>query len=965
MPTLTKKVFLSSTLVDLKDYRAAAIHACQRAGLHPIYMEDFPPDPRDAVAFCMAKVEEADLFLGVYAHRYGYVPDGANVSITEMEYDRAMERGLPVHLFVMDPDFPWPTSKVDKGKDYERLEVFKAKIGKRHVWKKFGGVAEFKEDLLVHLLKSEFQTLIPAPEKNEIPKRALPPQPEMYSVPRYILTNRFIGRRKELDELDAWARSADPLLVVEGIGGVGKSALTWEWATERARQAIPGLTWIFWWSFYEGGAPTDSFVREALAYVTSKDPEALRSEQKGDLEQWLLAELRSSPFLFVLDGVERLLTAYHHYDPSKLQDDQVQSDLRACTNSQSEELLRQLAACTPSKILVTTRLMPSALENKAGQPIQGVQHKELHGLTPEDGERLLRDLGVRGESAAIRRFLQQFDNHGLLIGVLAGRIRDYRPAPGHFDRWLSDPKAGGGLRLSELDLKQRRTHILDYAFEGLEPQRKQLLSRIAVLSDAADFAMVAALNPYLPPESLRDSPEYRAAVSALDAALKDLENRGLLQWDRTRNTYDLHPVIRSHAFDQLEAQDRVQAFERVRDHFERLPPENTEEATELSEIRNAIQIYRALVGAGQFDRGAEFYRLHLATALLSSIAAYSTVVELLAPLFRDGFEYPPELADKREQKYLLAHAGVALAELGREAEAFQAKSAQMRLALEQKDWPFFVNALHGYSKFLEGRNKLAASFQVGEILGELALEAGSVEAVTRRLFDIMVNWVVRGQWAEAEVAYQKFTARPTPARPYYRIGTAEVWLCWLRFQQGTLRQKDLEEALAVAAQAKNAFGQRMLHEVWAEFALQENDPANSAQAAERALAIARKGGAPALYAQGCLARALAMQGRYSEAQRLIEETQVPLIDAAEIYSQLGDKEKAKEFGLRAYKWAWADGPPHIHWWELERSKRLLAQLGVPEPKLPPFDPSKVEPIPFEAEIRAAIEKLKGEKEEPS
>src|SRR4051812_47380065 len=40
MPTLTKKVFLSSTFIDLKEYREAAIHACQRVGLLPVYMED-------------------------------------------------------------------------------------------------------------------------------------------------------------------------------------------------------------------------------------------------------------------------------------------------------------------------------------------------------------------------------------------------------------------------------------------------------------------------------------------------------------------------------------------------------------------------------------------------------------------------------------------------------------------------------------------------------------------------------------------------------------------------------------------------------------------------------------------------------------------------------------------------------------------------------------------------------------
>lgn len=69
----------------------------------------------------------------------------------------------------------------------------------------------------------------------------------------------------------------------------------------------------------------------------------------------------------------------------------------------------------------------------------------------------------------------------------------------------------------------------------------------------------------------------------------------------------------------------------------------------------------------------------------------------------------------------------------------------------------------------------------------------------------------------------------------------------------------------------------------------------------------------------------------------------------------------KEHALRAYEKAWADGPPHIWWWELERSKKVLARLGMPEPELRPFDPSKVEPVPFESEIRKVIEELKAEK----
>ena len=37
-------------------------------------------------------------------------------------------------------------------------------------------------------------------------------------------------------------------------------------------------------------------------------------------------------------------------------------------------------------------------------------------------------------------------------------------------------------------------------------------------------------------------------------------------------------------------------------------------------------------------------------------------------------------------------------------------------------------------------------------------------------------------------------------------------------------------------------------------------------------------------------------------------------------------------------------------------------MNVPIPNLPPYDPAKDEPLPWEAEVRAAIEKLRTEKE---
>ncbi len=72
--------------------------------------------------------------------------------------------------------------------------------------------------------------------------------------------------------------------------------------------------------------------------------------------------------------------------------------------------------------------------------------------------------------------------------------------------------------------------------------------------------------------------------------------------------------------------------------------------------------------------------------------------------------------------------------------------------------------------------------------------------------------------------------------------------------------------------------------------------------------------------------------------------------------------KRKPHALAAYKWAWADGEPYVHRYELTKTTELLQQMNVPIPPLPPYDPAKDEPGPWEADVRAAIEKFRAKKE---
>lgn len=127
------KTFLSSTYVDLLNHRKAAAEAVERLGQQVGRMEVFGARPEEPSDVCLSEIDECDLFVGIYAHRYGYVPEGSHVSITEAEFDHAQKENKPVFCFLVDEDHPWPPKMIEDEPGRSKLRSFKAKIGSRLV----------------------------------------------------------------------------------------------------------------------------------------------------------------------------------------------------------------------------------------------------------------------------------------------------------------------------------------------------------------------------------------------------------------------------------------------------------------------------------------------------------------------------------------------------------------------------------------------------------------------------------------------------------------------------------------------------------------------------------------------------------------------------------------------------------------------------------------------------------------
>lgn len=133
------RIYISSTYDDLKDYREVVYRTLRQLRHDVIAMEDYVAADARPVEKCMQDVASSDLYVGIFGFRYGYVPDQGNPeqkSITELEYRKAGQAGLPRLVFLVKDGAAWPTTLVDAltGPDGgRRIADLRSELKKEHL----------------------------------------------------------------------------------------------------------------------------------------------------------------------------------------------------------------------------------------------------------------------------------------------------------------------------------------------------------------------------------------------------------------------------------------------------------------------------------------------------------------------------------------------------------------------------------------------------------------------------------------------------------------------------------------------------------------------------------------------------------------------------------------------------------------------------------------------------------------
>jgi tetratricopeptide (TPR) repeat protein len=738
-------------------------------------------------------VASCDVYVGIFAWRYGYVPPSQERSITELEYRQAGQSGLERLIFLLDEDAPWPRSKMEKGAGGEKIEALRGELMAAHVVQFFkspeelaGQVAASVAEWAQAQLDARMDSLRARRDQADKERREMRERQRVVNL-RPLDVTHFKDRLREIQALcDHLADASVRLVSVVGRGGMGKTALVsrvladLEQAEETGffgKNPVSGILYLSARSTGLGLERIYADVGRMLGEPTASQLAACWADRDASLEfkvETLLEAMRDGLYIILLDNLEDYLA-----EDGSIAEGGLQLFIERC-----------LTQPGGARLIATSReevwLAGDTLHSARSIPLR-------EGLPEDKAIALLRDLDPQGTLGLrdapeddLRRAVQLTQGIPRALEILAGILNQDPTAS--LSKLLADDRLFG---------EQVVERLVATGYHRLGDDERRVMEALAVFDRPVDETAIAyLLHPWLPGLDVR-------------TGLRRLVSGYFVSASRVTGEYSLHPLDHDCAYRQLPEDEGADAYNRrnlelrAADFYAGLRKPESEWKT-IDDLAPQLAEFEHRVCAGDYD-GACRVLEPIDSGYLDLWGHYTRLVEMREKLLGD-------LTDPNLRAANLGSLGNAYRPLGQVERAIE--FYEQALVIDRKigdrqgearDLSNWGRAYHDLGQFKRAIRLLEEALAIDREIGDRREEGGCLGTLGLAYRDL-------GQIRQAIKLHEGALA---VAREIGDRRNEGVWLGYLGLAYRDLGQvgraiKLYEEALVIARE----IGHRPYEGVW-------------------------------------------------------------------------------------------------------------------------------------------------------
>lgn len=523
------KIYISSTLNYLDENLIHVIEFLEKQKFHVLSLQDDLARNEQSRELGLAQISKCEIFIGVIAGEFGYIPPNSQYSITELEYQRAVETGITRFMFLLNEADSFPLDNQIQG-FRNRLIADESVV----YFCNPNELVSFVENLVTEWSQTRLMTGIDALKNRQIQvdrkRREQRDRKRVVNLPFLDTIHTFKDRLREMVALWRYlVKDNIRLISIAGRGGMGKTALA-SYVLNKIENKdfifegeeklnIDGIVHL---STRSTGISLERIYRDVgrmLGEPAASELNKAWIDQESNITakvECLLEYLKEGFYIILLDNMEDTI------------------DINGDIKSEGLRLFIEHSIVQPSgiKLILTSR-------EQINLPFSGLHAVRnivlSEGLLQKDAIALLRELDPEGtlglQNASeedLNKIFEMTKGIPRALEIIAGIL--YEDPTANINTFIID---------RQIFDEQVLDKLIAESYSRLEDDARKIIEALSVFRRPVDETAIAyLLNPWFPGLDVKKN-------------LRRLTKSYYVRSNRLTGEYGLHPLDQEFAYQQI------------------------------------------------------------------------------------------------------------------------------------------------------------------------------------------------------------------------------------------------------------------------------------------------------------------------------------------------------------------------------------------------------------------------------